>query len=429
MPLRNLIVIFTAAAVSYVCYQKLPQNRYASAIAEGMSVIEANYVEDIDSQLLYEGAMDGMLDKLDRHSSYISPRDYAQFRESITQQFGGVGIIVEIDPETERLTVFSPLPKTPAYKVGLQAGDTIMEIDGNSTEGMSIQDSVDLMRGPSGEPVKLVIQRPGEEGTRKLAIKREIIPVDSVLGDTHNKNGEWNFALFEDKRIAYLRIVSFGDETVVEVRRALASYDYEAIILDFRDNPGGLLDAAVDLTDLFVDEGRIVSTRGRGGKLIDSYEASPRRTVVPAATPVVVLINNDTASAAEIVAAALQDHDRAVVIGERSWGKGTVQNIVKLDGGKSALKLTTARYWRPSGKNIHRVDEADESAEWGVKPNKGFEVVLSDEDRKAVFKNRRNRDKILPQPLKEPPALADPQLEKAIQTIKQQLQEIKTDRA
>jgi carboxyl-terminal processing protease len=240
----------------------------------------------------------------------------------------------------------------------------------------------------------LRIQRSGVPEELEMGIDRAVITVDSLLGERRREDGTWDFRLAEDPRIGYLRLTSFGKHTAEELGRALGDghgCPFDAIVLDIRNNAGGLLDSAVETCDLFLDGGRIVSTRGRDGA--DRSVAHARdSTVIPSSIPMVVLINRHSASASEILAACLQDHGRALVVGERSYGKGTVQNLFKLEGGHSALKLTTATYWRPSGKNIHRRENAPVNEDWGVRPDAGFEVVLTDEQMEAVFRARRDRD-------------------------------------
>ncbi|MCA9208585.1 MAG: hypothetical protein KDA55_09535, partial [Planctomycetales bacterium] len=226
-----------------------------------------------------------------------------------------------------------------------------------------------------------------------MTILRDTIPVESVLGDRRRPDGSWEYVLEDEPSIGYIRITTFGERTVSELRDVLQAADpaIKAWILDMRGNAGGLLHSAVETCDLFIDEGTIVSTRGRGGRIQQEFFATTDMAIDPS-TPVVVLSDRFSASAAEIVAACLQDHNRAVVVGERSFGKGTVQNILELDRGRSALKLTTARYWRPSGQNIHRVEGASEDDEWGVRPNEGMEVKLEEEEYTQVRIQRRERD-------------------------------------
>lgn len=397
MPLRNLVIIIFAGIISLACYHKLPDSRIAAIVAETMQIVSNEFYEPVDSRELFEGAMNGMVQRLDPYSSYIGPQDFRQFQESLDQEFGGIGIVVELNPATEQLTVMSPLVGTPAYKAGIVAGDVILEIDGVNTRGMQLKDAVTLMRGKPGTPVKLALSRSGQPQPLKFTIERAVIPIESVLGDTRHTDGSWDFHLQEDPRIGYIRLTTFGEHTAEELQETLAFKDrkVEALILDLRNNAGGLLTAAVETCDMLIDDnrfdGRIVTTRGRGGTMKGEFTASPKTAFDPR-VPMVVLVNRYSASASEIVAACLQDHQRAIVVGQRTWGKGTVQNVITLEGGKSALKLTTATYWRPSNQNIHRSIDAGEDEEWGVRPDKGFEVVLSDEQLEKVLRNRRQRD-------------------------------------
>ncbi|MBW3599012.1 MAG: S41 family peptidase [Planctomycetes bacterium] len=399
MPSRNLLVILVAGVVSIACYAKAERNRYVSVLAEAMSLVEHNFLEPVDERTLFQGAMDGMVGSLgDQYSSYIPPSDFGEFQESLDQQFGGVGIVVEMHPETKLLTVMSPLVNTPAYAAGLRSGDVILEIDGQSTRDMAMSDAVAVMRGKPGSEVALTVRRPQAEAPLEFRLQRAIIPVESVLGDTRQPDGSWNYFLEENPRIGYIRMMTFGDHTVEELFKALRQYEkheIDALILDLRDNAGGYLNAAIDVSNMLIDTGRIVSTRGRDGAVRASYEASPSKTQFPRDKPMAVLVNGYTASAAEIVAACLQDHGRAVVVGMRSWGKGTVQNVIPIEGGDSALKLTTASYWRPSGKNIHRGKDVGEDGDWGVRPDPGFVIPLSEQAAEKIHHFRRQRDIVL----------------------------------
>lgn len=376
-----------------MCYQKAVRGRYASVISDALHEISQNYVETVDSRELFDGAMDGLVQSLDQYSEYISPSEFMQFRESLDQEFGGIGIVVELNQQTRRLTILSPLVGTPAYESGMRSGDVIVEIDGESTEGYSLTDAVKKMRGEPGSEVQLTIFRPGENKDMSFTIRRAIIPVESVLGDRRKEDRSWQFSLEKHPRIGYLRLTTFGDQTEKELRKAIESWHEpsEGIIIDLRWNSGGLLTAAVAVCDMFLNSGTIVSTRGRNGIEQTVYVASARQTVAPN-VPLVVLVSRFSASASEIVAACLQDHGRATIIGQRTWGKGTVQNIIPLEGGESALKITTATYWRPSGKNIHRLRKATEEADWGVKPNVGFEIILTDEEYRAIADLRQRRE-------------------------------------
>lgn len=399
MPARNMLVIVLAAVASVVCYAKAERNRYVATLAEAMAIIQDHYIEPVEPRTLFEGAMEGMLASLgDQYSNYISPRDFAEFQTSLDQEFGGVGIVVEVHPPTRHLMVVTPLVNTPAYEAGLQAGDLILSINGKSTQDMSMSDAVDLMRGKPGTEVHLTIRRDGETTPREVRLRRAIIPIESVLGDTRRADGSWNFFLDEHPHIGYVRVTTFGDHTAEEFKRALQQFEehpIQALIIDMRGNAGGYLSAAIAICDMFIDEGTIVSTRGRDGTIRAIYHARPAATIFPQDIPMVVLVDRDTASASEIVAACLQDHGRAAVAGARSWGKGTVQNVIQLEGGSSAIKLTTASYWRPSEKNIHRSKDASDEDDWGVRPDPGLEIALDSETRRKLRRLRQLRDIVL----------------------------------
>lgn len=400
MPLRNLVVLCAAAILSLVCYERAARNRYVGTLAEAMNIITQQYIDEVDSRVLFDGAMDGMVKQLDPYSGYTSPTEYEQLKETIDQEFGGVGIVVEINADSGRLTVMSPLIGTPAYKAGLKSGDVIMAINGEDTAKLTLRDAVEKMRGPEGSEVKVTILHAGATDTVDYTLERAIIPIESVLGDTRNPDGSWNFTLERNPRIGYIRLVNFGERTAEEMRNALHSLTrpklkIEGLILDLRGDAGGLLKAAVETCDMFLDSGVIVSTRGRDD--VEKWSASAQAgKELPADVPMVVLVDKYSASASEIVAACLQDHGRAKIAGQRSWGKGTVQNIILLEGGQSALRLTVASYWRPSGKNIHKKKGAKDTDEWGVRPDPGLEVNLTDEQFEQVSRARRLRDMNLP---------------------------------
>jgi len=272
----------------------------------------------------------------------------------------------------------------------------------------------------------------GDEEPFEVDVTRAIIPIESVLGDRRGEDGIWDFSLEEDPRITYVYMTAFGEHTADELTETLKDRKVEALILDLRDNAGGLLPAAVDTCDLFVDDGVIVSTRERGGTMRRPPAKATSKTIIDRDVPMVVLTNGFSASASEILAACLQDHGRAKIIGQRTWGKGTVQNVIEVEGGRAALKLTTANYWRPSGKNIHRGKDARDEDDWGVRPDEGFEVVLTDEEADQVRKQRQKRDAFLDREWEEDAVdpekenadepFFDPQLRKAIEYLEEQLQ-------
>ncbi|MFO0903507.1 MAG: S41 family peptidase [Pirellulales bacterium] len=393
---RNLLWIVLTVVISLACYQKTQWNRYASTLSEAMTLIERHYVEPVQQRQLFEDAMQGMASGLDAYSGYIEPREYDEFQEVLDQQFGGIGVMVELHPRTRQLTIISPIIDTPASRAGLRAGDVILAIDGEEAVDLEINDAVQRIHGPVGSKLTLRIQHVGESTPIDVELERAEIRTDSVLGDVRRADGSWDFYLEEDPRILYLRITSFGERTADEVQAALRSRNSRgrgpsAVLIDLRDNAGGLLNSAVAVCDMLLEEGVIVSTRGRGGVESRRYSARPDLELARE-IPVAVLVNRFSASSSEIVAACLQDHQRAVIVGERTWGKGTIQNIIPLEAGKSALKLTTASYWRPSNRNIHRTKDAPESADWGVSADPGLQVSIPETDLRKVLQYRRYRD-------------------------------------
>ncbi|HEX5105352.1 MAG TPA: S41 family peptidase [Pirellulaceae bacterium] len=396
MARHNLTILLISSVLSLVCYRQALMSRYGATLSEALSIIDREYIEPVDSRILFEGAMDGMMNKLDPYSGYTPPDEYNQFQETMDGEFGGIGIVVEVNQETGRLTVLSPLVGTPAYKAGLRSGDTILAIDDHDTEGMSLPDSVKLMRGGVGSKVKVRIQHASEPEPVEYELARANIPIESVLGDARRADGTWVYHLVDRPRIGYVRIINFGERTGEELKTALQSFrepgqQIDGLIIDLRGNAGGLLNAAQEVCDAFLDHGVIVTTRGRNGVERERREAS-LGTELPDDVPLVVLIDKYSASASEIVAACLQDHERAMVVGQRSWGKGTVQNVISLEGGRSALRLTIGSYWRPSGHDIHKREGAKDTDDWGVRPDPGQEVNFTNQEFETVVLARRRRD-------------------------------------
>ncbi len=386
--------------------------------------IDRNFVEPVDRRELIEAAMRGMILKLDPHSTYINSNDLKQFNESVDQEFGGIGIQVSVEPKTRNLMVMTPLPGTPAYKAGIRAGDHIIEIDGKATAdfgfGHEMEKAVEMMRGKPGETVSVKIQHIGAPNPETLEIVRAVIKTPTVLGDHYDSDGNWSFMMEGEDKIGYIRLTNFARNSVEEFHDALEKLKKEGmrgLVLDLRFNPGGLLSAATAISDFFIESGVIVSTKGRN---TEEQVFKAHRAGTYSGFPMVVLVNRFSASASEIVSACLQDHKRAIVVGERTYGKGSVQNVIPLEGGKTALKLTTASYHRPSGKNIHRLPKATEKDEWGVMPNEGFEVKLSDDDLEKLAISRRERETLRSgeAPKNE---FVDPQLGKGLAWLKDQL--------
>jgi carboxyl-terminal processing protease len=359
---------------------------------DAVEKVETNYVRPVSRRELLESALEGMLQNLDPHSSFINTGEWRQFRRQIEGKFGGIGIQVGLDQENGRLRVIAPMVNTPAYDAGVLAGDEIVEIDGQSAEGMSTDKAAECLMGRPGTEVKISVLHEGSEDPESLSITRAIIEVPTVLGDRRKPDDRWDFMLDKDKKIGYVRLSTFSQNTPDELKKALEQLKEEGakgLIVDLRDDPGGLLSAAVEISDMFLDQGEIVSTKGRNTPARRYYA---EKNGLCEDMPMVVLINQNSASASEILSAALQDHKRAVIVGQRSYGKGSVQNIIDLDGGRSVLKLTVASYYRPSGENIHRFKNAKTTDKWGVSPDPGAEVKLPTREFIRWFRARAARD-------------------------------------
>ncbi|MHB1037913.1 MAG: S41 family peptidase [Pirellulales bacterium] len=361
------------------------------AFADTLDQVERNYVKDISHRELMEAAIKGILTKLDPYSSYIGPDDLSQFKSGVDSEFGGIGIQPDLDPAGQ-LIIVTPLVGTPAHRAGLQAGDRIVKIGSESTDGLTLEEAIQRLKGKAGTSVTMTVLHPGGNEPKTVTLTREVIHVETVLGDLRKNDDAWDFMLDHDRRIGYVRVTAFSRDTARELRQAMEGLKREkmrGLILDLRFNPGGLLTSAIEVSDLFIAKGRIVSTKGRNTEE-RSWDATEPGTFE--GFPMVVLVNRYSASASEIVSACLQDHKRATVVGERTWGKGSVQNVIELEDGRSALKLTTASYQRPNGKNIHRFPDSKETDEWGVKPNDGFEVKPRDGEMMRLIGDRRQRD-------------------------------------
>ena len=302
--------------------------------------IKNAYVEEIDDSTLLRYAIKGMLSGLDPHSAYLEPSAFSDLQESTSGTFGGLGI--EVGMENGFVKVIAPIDDTPAQKAGIEAGDLIIKLDDTPVKGMSLDQAVDTMRGEAGESITLTIVRQGEREPLEIKIVRDIIQVTSIK------------SLMLDEKYGYIRITQFQAQTGNDFAKTLKELQEEAgelagLVIDVRNNPGGVLRAAVEVSDQLLEEGLIVYTKGRVAKADLSFSASPGDD--SKGIPIIVLIDGGSASASEILAGALQDHNRAVVMGTRSFGKGSVQNVMALDS-EYGLKLTTARYYTPNGRSI-----------------------------------------------------------------------------
>lgn len=339
--LSTLIASFALPAIGAAdnSSDRLPLNEVRT-FTEVLDRIKKAYVEPIDDQTLLENAIKGMLSELDPHSAYLEPEDFKDLQVNTHGEFGGLGI--EVGMENGFVKVITPIDDTPAAKAGVEAGDLIIKLDEKPVKGMSLNDAVELMRGKPGTQIKLSIIRENQIEPLEIAVTRAVIQVVSVKSK-----------MLEDG-FGYIRITQFQINTGKDLEKALTTLNknnapLKGLVLDLRNNPGGVLDAAVDVTNAFINQGLVVYTKGR---LVDAemkFEAN-ENTLLPH-TPLVVLVNGGSASASEIVAGALQDHKRAIIMGTLTFGKGSVQTVLPLHNDR-ALKLTTARYYTPKGRSI-----------------------------------------------------------------------------
>ena len=346
---KSMLALYTLAALLALPLVALPGSarvaddgiyRQLNLFGDVLERSRADYVEEVDDPELIEAAITGMLRSLDPHSSYMPPRAYRDMREQIKGEFGGLGI--EVTMENGLVKVVSPIDDTPAARAGMKAGDYITQLDDTPVMGLTLTEAVKKMRGPINSEIRLMVARPGVEKPFEVKIIRAVIRVQSVRSRLEGD-------------MVYVRITSFTEQTDSGLKAAMAKHKaelgnrFKGVVLDMRNNPGGALDQAIAVSDAFLDKGEIVSTRGRRPEETHRYNAKVGD--LAQGLPVAVLINGGSASASEIVAGALQDHQRALVIGTKSFGKGSVQSIIPLQG-HGAIRLTTARYYTPSGTSI-----------------------------------------------------------------------------
>ena len=414
MPARNLFVLIGCLLAGVAAWLARSRDLPGDRFNEAVSIITSSALEPVSARQLFESAIDGAISELDEHSAYIRQDEQEGFEALIDQQFGGVGLELAHDETTGDLCVVSPVPSGPAWQAGVVAGDRILAIDGLPTRGLALGDVVTRLRGQIGTPVLLRVaaarptpvpttvptsgEDPSDAG-RDVRLTRALVTTETVLGDRRGTDGAWSFRLADAADIALVRINGFGERTVEEFEAALAaiaSPPPRGIVLDLRGNPGGLVSAAVGVCDRLLESGVIVSTRGRAGAAGDP-PLEVREATAGAAfpdVPVAVIIDGLTASAAEIVAACLQDHGRATVVGSRTFGKGTVQSLVPLGGGDGLLKLTTSEYLRPRGAGLNRRMSDDDDAQWGVAPDRGYEISPTAASLERLRRWRRQRDAV-----------------------------------
>ncbi len=393
----TIAIVFTVAALqpsyaqdkSRTAGGETPENdsysetyRQLNLFGDVFERVRAQYVEEVDDEQLIENSINGMLTSLDPHSAYLNPKRFKEMQVQTRGEFGGLGI--EVTMENGFVKVVSPIDDTPAFRAGVEAGDYITHIDEEPVLGLSLSEAVDKMRGKVGTEIHLEIRREGAEGPIDITIVRDIIQIQSVRHRVEGNAG-------------YIRITTFSQNSEPGLKKAFAEIKKElgnnltGYVLDLRNNPGGLLDQAIAVSDSFLDKGEIVSTRGRNENDTKRDNATPGD--LAEGLPIVVLINGGSASASEIVAGALQDHKRAIVLGTKSFGKGSVQTVVPMPG-HGAVRLTTARYYTPSGRSIQATGiEPDITVEQAKIESYGSSRRLRESDlRGALDKGKNGKD-------------------------------------
>ena len=390
-----------------------------------VNLVEEKYFRETPRRKLLENARDGMFAGLDPYSRYLPPAEWAWLRRGLAAEFGGVGVQIEIDAKTRYTRVRRLLPG-PAADAGILPGDLILAVEGKSTESMSLDDVLEILPGRVGSTVRVSFRGPdGTRPPREAVLTRRIIKTPSVRAGRRDARGLWTEYLYDARNgIGYVRIEWFADDTVGLVdaaMKSLAARRLRGLVLDLRDDEGGYFKAAVGVADLFLDSGRIVSEIGRDG-VEEIHDASPGGF---AGFPMAVLVNARTMSASEILVSALQDNGRAVVFGERSFGKGLVQELFPLGDGSEGIRLTVAAYRRASGGNIDRFTAPKGSDEWGVCPASGFEIFVAPAP-KADWGDVRSGG-TLPTPIElathGPADERDPVLERALDWLRDRIAE------
>jgi len=342
----TMLIIFNIIISDNFLYAKNSNELYEKIdlFSEVLETIKKDYVEEVDQAEIMDSAINGVLQSLDPYSAYMSPKSFDSMRTDTKGEFGGLGI--EIGMESGVVKVISPIDDTPAANAGIKSGDYIVKINGEQVQGKSLTEAVDLMRGPVGSEINLTVRRKNVKKAMDFKIKRAVIEIKSVVAKI----------IGEKKEVGYLRLKSFNENSYKQLSENINEFEkrnkLNGYILDLRNNPGGLLSQAISITDLFLNDGEIVSTKGR--KITETRRFFSTKGDNINGKPLIVIINNGSASASEIVSGALKDHKRAIILGERTYGKGSVQSIIPLKNG-GGIRLTISKYYLPSGKSISDV--------------------------------------------------------------------------
>jgi carboxyl-terminal processing protease len=399
----------------------LVDNQMPALLDEMVKQIEQNYIQEIDRSELMETAIRAIIGKLDSRGSlrflrtndmeFLNTNEFSDININIEQQIAGIGAI--ITPDNGEM-VATPMRGSPALKAGLKPGDRIVKINGAEAP-QNIAQTVKALRGPVGSIVSMTVRRPGVDDVLNFEVTRGTILLESVKGDHYRADDTWEFMLDDARKIGYVRVAQIGKRTPIELEAALkdlVAREMKGLILDMRGNPGGTLTEAIAIADMFVENGTIVTVKSRSEEKV--YSAKAEGTY--GGFQMVVLVDRQTASAAEVIAGCLQDHQRATVVGERTFGQAIVRQLLPLKSG-GALKLPVAAYYRPSGKHVNRYPGATDADEWGIKPDAGYEVALTEEEVKQLGLARLSRESLDPEDAPNA-VFHDRQLEKALECFR-----------
>ena len=446
MPQRNLawlitvpMLVFAAAVIAAVAPAPDREYQLVRSVVDVLAEVDKNYYRELnpeEKKKLVEDMINGGLYRLDKHAQYFNEEELKQFENDTDGKFGGIGAFLSLDPETQRLQVESPMIGTPASEAGLQPGDLILKIDDASTEGMKVDAGRGLIKGEPGTVVALTVKRAGTGNEEVIKLTRAFIKIYPVRGFVRRDDdpSKWDYLADKENKIALVRLSAFNKDTHLEVKAAVQEAEKagaKALILDLRGNGGGLLDQAVQISDLFLNDGTILSTKDRTGTG-RVWKAKKGDTIFEPTSekPIAILIDGGSASASEILAAALQENGRAVLVGERSYGKGSVQKVLGLSDGKAALKITTEIWMTPKGRALNRDDKMTEKDDWGVKPDAGLEVTVKPEEHKQYILHLNRLDLVKGKAAKTKengpkfdPNFKDTVLEKAMEYLRKKMAE------